>query len=170
MTPGWISNVYDSGDHMTYDVKVSGPTTLGTVVATVSANKAQDGAGNGNTAAPSSASVTWQPVAGNTKPTVTIDPNYPAFGSVYAKGSTAINPLVLKAKFTDPDNGHWSWKVNWDDSSGTCPTANANTCPTSSGTYTGNAPATDVPFSATHTFSNPGVYTINVTVKDGLGA
>ena len=58
--------------------------------------------------------MTWQPAAGNTTPTVTIDS--PTFGSVYAKGSAAINPLIRRT-FTDPDNGPWTYTINWDDGS-----------------------------------------------------
>jgi Bacterial Ig-like domain/PKD domain len=153
----WISNVYDSGDHKTYSVKISGMSTSGTVVATVKAGVAQDAAGNLNAASTSTDnSVTWQSTAGNATPVVTI--TSPSFGAVYAKGAAAVNPLTLTAKFSDSDNGPWTWKVNWDDN-GT----------TTSGTVSGTS-ATNSPFSATHAFLNPGVYTINVTVKDNLGA
>jgi hypothetical protein len=141
-------------DNTTYDVKVTGMTTVGTVVATIGANKAQDAAENDNTASTSlDNTVTWQPATGNTTPVVTI--LQPSFGSVYAKGSAAINPLMLKASFTDPDNGPWTWYVNWDDGT-----------PSASGT----AAASGSTFQATHPYSNPGVYTINVNVKDGSGA
>jgi hypothetical protein len=147
-----ITNVYDSGDHKTYTVKVSGMTTAGTVVASINANQAQDAAGNQNTASTSTDnSVTWQPSAGGT-PTVTIIS--PTFGSVYAKGSASINPLTLQAKFSDSDDGPWTYSINWDDNGAT-----------SSGTVSGTT-ATDAPFSATHPFLNPGVYTINVKVTD----
>src|SRR5207302_6753291 len=62
----------------------------------------------------------------------------------------------------------WTWNINWDDSSGACPTPNANTCPSSNGTVSGTT-TTNSPFSATHTFTNVGVYTINVKVKDSTG-
>jgi len=95
------ANVYDSGDHKTYTVKVNGMTTTGNVVAAIAANRAQDAAGNNNLASTSTDNcVTWNPAIGNNTPTVYIDS--PPFGSVYAKGSASI---TLKAHFTDPDNG-----------------------------------------------------------------
>jgi hypothetical protein len=81
----------------------------------------------------------------------------PTFGSVYAKGSASINPLTLNAHFSDPDNGPWKWLINWDDNGAT-----------SSGTVSGTS-TTNSPFSATHAYTNPGVYTINVKVTDGNG-
>jgi hypothetical protein len=124
------------------------------VSATVAANKAQDAAGNGNTASTSTDnSVTWNPVAGNTAPVVSVIS--PAFGSVYAKGSAAINPLTVKASFTDPDSASWTYTINWDDN---------NAVSTGSATP---APST---FQATHAYTSAGVYTINVCVKDNQGA
>ena len=95
------------------------------------------------------------PATGNTPPSVTIDS--PSFGSVYAKGSASINPLTLNAHFSDPDNGPWKWSINWDDNGAT-----------SSGTVSGTS-TTNSPFSGTHAFLNPGVYTINVKVTDSGG-
>src|SRR6185437_309365 len=108
-----IANVYNtSADKMTYEVRVSGMTTAGDVVINVGANKATDAASNGNQAATIiDNKVTWQPALGNNTPTVYIDS--PAFGSVYAKGTASI---TLKAHFTDPDNGPWTYTINWDDS------------------------------------------------------
>jgi Bacterial Ig domain/PKD domain len=141
-------------DGTTYDVKVSGMTTAGTVVATVGANSADDAAGNHNTASASlDNTVAWQPALGNTTPVVTV--LQPLFGSVYAKGSAALNPLILKASFSDPDNGAWTWYVNWDDG-----TPNAS----------GTSAVSGSTFQTTHSYSSPGVYTINVNVKDGAGA
>ncbi len=134
------------------------------MTASIDAGKTTDDAGNGNAASTSTDnSVTYQPATGNTAPTVVIDS--PTFGSVYAKGAATINPLTLQAHFSDPDNGGWTWSVNWDDSTGACPTANANTCPTSTGTVSGTS-TTSSAFPATHTFTMAGVYTINVKVCD----
>src|SRR5207248_4337934 len=121
---------------------------------TIASNKAQDAAGNGNAASSSTDnSVMWQPAANNATPVVTVIS--PTFGSEYAKGSASINPLTVKASFTDPDNGPWTYTINWDDD---------NAVSTGSATP---APST---FQATHSFTAAGVYTINVCVKDGLGA
>jgi hypothetical protein len=147
------ANVYPTADPKVYDVKVNGMTTGGTVVATIGANKAQDQAGNGNTASTSDDnSVTWQPAAGNTAPVVTI--NSPTFGTVYAKGAPGINPLSVNASFVDPDNGPWTYTINWDDN-GALSTGAATPYPST--------------FQASHPFLNPGVYTINVCVKDSTG-
>jgi hypothetical protein len=157
---GATSNVYDMNqitpDHMTYDVRVNNlPNTSCTVVASITANKAQDAAGNGNVASTSTDnSVTWQPTAGNTAPVVTVDS--PAFGSVYAKGSASINPLTVKAHFSDPDNStSWTYTINWDDNNAVSP---------------GSATPYPSYFSGTHQYTAAGVYTINVCVKDNQGA
>ena len=64
------SNPYDSGDHMTYEVKVNGMTTAGDIIAKINANTAVDAAGNGNVVSTSTDNeVTWQPTAGNNTPT-----------------------------------------------------------------------------------------------------
>jgi hypothetical protein len=126
-------------------------TTAGDVIVSIPGNKAQDAAGNNNTASTSvDNKVTWQPALGNNTPTVVIDA--PPFGSVYAKGSASI---LLKAHFTDPDNGPWTYTINWDD--GTTST-------------TGSLTTNGQNFQANHTFPNTGVYTINVCVKDSVGA
>ena len=49
------ATVTDSGDHMTFNVAVSGMTATGTVTASVPAGVVHDGVGNGNTASTSSA-------------------------------------------------------------------------------------------------------------------
>jgi hypothetical protein len=59
------------------------------------------------------------------------------------------------AHFTDPDNGPWTYTINWDDG-----TAN----------NTGSLTTSGQSFQATHTFTNTGVYTVNVCVKDFAGA
>src|SRR5207248_5046059 len=121
---------------------------------TIASNKAQDAAGNGNAASSSTDnSVMWQPAANNATPVVTVIS--PTFGSVYAKGSAAINPLTVKASFTDPDNGPWTYSINWDDA-GALSTGSATPAPST--------------FQATHSYTAPGVYTINVCVKDALAA
>jgi hypothetical protein len=146
-----IANVYNSGDNKTYEVKVNGMTTAGGVVINVGANKATDAAGNGNqTATIIDNKVTWNPAIGNNTPTVYIDS--PPFGSTYAKGTASI---TLKAHFTDPDNGPWTYTINWDDSTGNS---------------TGSLTTSGQNFQANHSFPNTGVYTINVCVKDSAGA
>jgi PKD domain len=148
---GLSSNVYDSGDHMTYEVRVNGMTTAGDVIAKINANTAVDAAGNGNAASSSTDNkVTWQPASGNNTPVVVVDS--PAFGTTYAKGTASF---TLKAHFTDPDNGPWTYSINWDDGT-----------PNSTGSLTTSGQN----FQATHSFPNTGVYTINVCVKDSLGA
>jgi hypothetical protein len=141
-------------DGTTWDVRVNGMTTAGDVIVTIPANQAQDLAGNNNTVSTSTDNkVTWNPALGNNTPVVTIIS--PTFGSVYAKGSTAISPLTVKASFTDPDNGPWTYNINWDDN----------------GAYsTGSATPAPATFQATHSYTSPGVYTINVCVKDSVGA
>jgi hypothetical protein len=152
------TNVTDSGDHKTFDVAVYGMTTTGTVTATIGANNATDAAGNQNMASTSADNtVTWQqPANGDTPPAVTI--TSPGFGSVYAKGSTGPNgvtPLTLTATFTDPDAGQaWTWSVNWDDNGAT-----------TTGSVSSSQPKA---LTATHSFTSPGVYTINVTVCDNV--
>jgi hypothetical protein len=146
-----VANVYDSGDHTTYEVRVNGMTTSGDVIAKIPANRATDAAGNSNTASTSTDNkVTWNAALGNNTPTVYIDA--PPFGSVYAKGSASI---LLQAHFTDPDNGPWTYMINWDDG-----TSNS----------TGSLTTSGQSFQANHTFTNTGVYTINVCVKDSVGA
>jgi hypothetical protein len=66
-----------------------------------------------------------------------------------------INPLTVKASFTDPDNGPWTYSINWDDN-GASSTGGATPAPST--------------FQATHAYTNPGVYTINVCVRDNAGA
>src|SRR5204863_9239224 len=128
-----------SSDRKTWDIKVT-VTTAGTVTASIGFNKATDDATNPNTASTSTDnSVTYTPVAGNEAPTVVIDS--PTFGSVYAKGSATINPLTLKAHFSDSDNGPWTWSINWDDNGAV-----------TSGNVSG-ASATNVQFQGTHQFT-----------------
>jgi hypothetical protein len=157
---GAKSNVYDMNtatpDHMTYDIRVNNlPNTSCTVTATINASVAQDAAGNGNTASTNGDNqVTWQPTAGNSAPVVTVDS--PAFGSVYAKGSASINPLTVKAHFSDPDaSTSWTYTINWDDNNAVS---------------TGSATPYPSTFSAMHNYTAAGVYTINVCVKDNQGA
>jgi hypothetical protein len=154
---GATANVYNpSGDRKTWKICVT-PTVAGTVTVTIGASKVTDDADNSNTSSTSSDnSVTYQPVTGNAAPTVVVDS--PGFGSVYAKGSATINPMTLKAHFSDVDNGPWTWNVNWDDNGSV-----------STGSVSGSS-AADVPFQATHAFVNPGVYTINVRVTDSKGS
>jgi PKD domain/Bacterial Ig-like domain len=157
---GAMANVYDANqatpDHKTYDIRVNNlPNTSCTVTASIAANKAQDAAGNGNSGSTSTDnSVTWQPTVGNAAPVVTVDS--PAFGTVYAKGSAAINPLTVKAHFSDPDSStSWTYTINWDDNNAVS---------------TGSATPSPATFQASHNYTAAGVYTINVCAKDNQGA
>jgi hypothetical protein len=156
-----IANVQPSVDNQTFEVRVNGMNTAGDVIATIPANRVQDGAGNNNAASTSTDNkVTWQQSTGNATPTVYIDS--PPFGSVYAKGSAAINPLTVTAHFTDADNGPWTYTINWDDA--------ANSTASNPNVSTGSASPYPSTFSGTHKFTAAGVYTINVCVKDSLSA
>ena len=75
---------------------------------------------------------------------------------MYAKGSASINSCC-KAHFTDPDNGPWTY---------THQLGRRRSDHRSTGSLTTSGQS----FQATHSFSNTGVYTINVCVKDSVGA
>ncbi len=140
----------NTGDHRTFDVAIGGMTTSGTVIVSIYANKASDAAGNGNSASTSTDNtVTWNPATGNAAPVVTI--SSPTFGQLYAKGSANVN---LSASWVDADgpNPH-TCTINWDDGVTQPGVVNeaSRTC------------------TKAHTFSNAGVYTINVTLCDSLG-
>ena len=93
------ASVTNSGDNRTFDVAISGMTTSGTVIASINAGRANDAAGNGNTASTSTDNtVTWTAQSQNVAPVVTI--TSPTFGALYAKGSANVS---LSASFTDPD-------------------------------------------------------------------
>jgi uncharacterized repeat protein (TIGR01451 family) len=128
---------------VTYTVP-STTTTPQTNTASVS-SAATDPVGTNNTASDTNS------VAPNTQPVVTI--TSPTFGSTYAKGSAAINPLTLNATFTDPDAGqNWTWSINWDDNGAT-----------TTGSVSSAQPKM---ITETHSFTSAGVYTIGVTVCD----
>ncbi|HET9667032.1 MAG TPA: hypothetical protein VFP09_09765, partial [Desertimonas sp.] len=144
------ASVTNSGDDRTFDIAVSGMTTSGTVTASINAGRADDAAGNGNSASTSTDNtVTWNSQTLNAAPVVTI--TSPTFGQLYAKGSANVN---LAATFTDPDgpNPH-TCSINWDDGVVQPGVVNeaSRTC------------------TKAHTFSSAGVYTINVTICDSLG-
>jgi hypothetical protein len=87
--------VTDSGDQMTFDVAVSGMTD-GTVVASIGADGAQDGAGNGNrTSTSSDNSVLYD----GTAPTLAINQ---ASGQA---DPTSSSPIRFTAVFTEPVSG-----------------------------------------------------------------
>jgi len=144
------ANVTNSGDNRTFNIAISGMTTSGTVRASINADRANDAAGNGNTASTSTDNtVTWNAQTQNAAPVVTI--TSPTFGALYAKGSANVS---LSASFVDSDgpNPH-TCSINWDDGvvqSGTVNETN-RTCVKA------------------HTFTAAGVYTINVTICDSLG-
>ena len=101
-TAGGSKTVAVTGGPATYNVAVSGLTTLGTVTATVAASVASDAAGNNNAASTSADNtVTWDPTPG---PTVTINQ---ASGQVDPTGASPINfTVVFNATvtgFTDSD-------------------------------------------------------------------
>ena len=106
--------VTDSGDHMTYNVVISGMTTSGTIIASVPAGAAYDAAGNPNTASTSTHN-TVQFTAPPTGLTITA----PTSGT-YTAGATvqiqwtanSVGPGSQVALCYDPDtiwngNEHW---------------------------------------------------------------
>ncbi|MEK6275736.1 MAG: hypothetical protein AABM30_10400, partial [Actinomycetota bacterium] len=138
------------GDNRTFEIYVSGMTTAGTVTASIGANKANDAAGNVNSASTSTDNtVTWQQNTVNAAPVVTI--TSPTFGQLYAKPAN----VSLSSTFVDTDgpNPH-TCSINWDDGTTTTPAVNetTRTC------------------AQNHTFNAAGVYTIVVTICDNLGA
>jgi hypothetical protein len=150
-TAGGSASVTDSGDSRTFDIAVNGMTTSGTVTVTIAANKANDAAGNPNAASTSTDNtVTWNQQTQNAAPVVTI--TSPTFGQLYAKGSANVS---LSASFTDPDAGQThTCLINWDDGV----------------VQSGVVNETSRTCTKAHTFSSAGVYTINVTICDNLGA
>ncbi len=83
-------------DGTTYKVEVSGMTSNGTVTASIAANKAQDAAGNGNTASTSADNeVTYDATA----PDVTVEQ---AAGQL---DPTGASPIEFTAVFTEPVTG-----------------------------------------------------------------
>ncbi|PYO16366.1 MAG: hypothetical protein DMD31_02785 [Gemmatimonadetes bacterium] len=90
-----------------------------------------------------SVTVTAPPPPPNQPPTVTVTGGTVAVGLLYA----------LQASFSDPDNGPWTYTIDWGDGT--------------SGTGTASSPGS---ISATHTYLLPGSYRIVVTVTDSRGA
>jgi PKD repeat protein len=85
-----------------------------------------------------------QTVVPNTPPTVNAGPNQTGLiGLFYTENAT----------FTDPDNGPWTYTIDWGDGS------SSSGSTSSQGTI-----------SASHTYLLLGSYTIRVTVTDSLGA
>jgi hypothetical protein len=85
-----------TGSGTTYNVSVSGMTGSGTVIATVAAAKAQDAAGNNNTASTS------------TDNTVSYDATAPTVVSINRAGASATvnsGPLTWTVTFSEPVNG-----------------------------------------------------------------
>ena len=96
-----------TGGPMIYDVVVSGMTTSGNVTTSVNSDAAFDAAGNGNTAAPGSATVAWVQVVDTTDPTVTI-----------AKKSgqadpTGTAPIEFTVTFSEPVSGFVDGEVSF---------------------------------------------------------
>ncbi len=105
--------VNDSGDHMTYDVAVSGMTD-GTVVASIGASGAQDAAGNMNTASSSGDnSVTYD----HTPPTVTVNQ---ASGQ---SDPTSTSPIHFTAVFSEAVSGFQNGDVTMGGTAGGSMTA-----------------------------------------------
>ena len=90
-----------------------------------------------------SVTVTAPPPPPNQPPTVTVTGGTVAVGLLYA----------LQASFSDPDNGPWTYTIDWGDGT--------------SGTGSASSPGS---ISATHTYLLPGSYRIVVTVTDSRGA
>jgi hypothetical protein len=75
-----------------------------------------------------------------------------------ATSSTSIRfggSLSVQASFTDPDNGPWSYKLDWGDGSTTA----GNTSNT--GTISGISP---------HVYTRTGSFKVKLSVTDGKGA
>ena len=101
-TAGGTLSASVSGGPSTYTVSVIGMTTSGTVVASVTAAAAQDGAGNPNDASTSTDnSVTWNapPPPDTTKPTVTVNQ-----GASQAD-PTSTSPITFDVVFSEPVTG-----------------------------------------------------------------
>ena len=90
-----------------------------------------------------SVTVTAPPPPPNQPPTVTVTGGTVAVGLLYP----------LQASFSDPDNGPWTYTIDWGDGT--------------SGTGSASSPGS---ISATHTYLLPGSYRIVVTVTDSRGA
>jgi len=87
-------------------------------------------------------------VTTNTTPSVTLQATSPT--SIRVGGSVSV-----KASFADPDNGPWSYKLNWGDGSTTIgSTANA-------GTISGISP---------HVYTRTGSFKARLTVTDAKRA
>jgi len=85
--------VTDSGDHMTYDVAVSGMSSDGTVTASISVGRASDPAGNTNT------------ISTSTDNQVTYDASRPQVSINQAAGQddpTSTSPIRFTAVFNEP--------------------------------------------------------------------
>jgi hypothetical protein len=147
-TAGAITAVVtDSGDHITYDVAVSGTTQDGTVTATVAAGVAQDAAGNLNTASTS------------TDNSVMLDTTAPAPPS-----TPVLSP--------DSDTGTVGDNITSDTAPFLTGTAEANSTVTVFD-GTANLGTTPVDSSGNWTFISPtldlGVHTITATATDAAG-
>jgi len=96
-----------------------------------------------------------QGATGSTSQTVTVtQPNQPPSVNAGPDQTVLLGLLyTLNASFSDPDNGPWSYTINWGDGS------------SSSGSR--SSPGT---FSASHNYILIGSYTIRVTVTDSQGA
>src|SRR5204862_250247 len=113
-TAGGTKTVTVSGGPSTYNVAVSGMTTAGTVIATIAAGVANDGAGNTNVASTSTDnSVSFDA----TPPTVTINQ---AAGQA---DPTSSSPINFTAVFSEPVSGFSSAGVTLSGTAGGTKTA-----------------------------------------------
>jgi len=96
-----------------------------------------------------------QGATGSTWQTVTVtQPNQPPSVNAGSDQTVLLGLLyTLNASFSDPDNGPWSYTINWGDGS------------SSSGNRSSQGT-----FSASHNYILIGSYTIRVTVTDSQGA
>ena len=96
-----------------------------------------------------------QGATGSTSQTVTVtQPNQPPSVNAGPDQTVLLGLFyTLNASFSDPDNGPWSYTINWGDGS----SSSGSTSSTGTG-------------SATHNYVLIGSYTIRVTVTDSRGA
>jgi hypothetical protein len=116
-------------DGTTYNVAVSGMTGNGTVIATIGSNKANDGAGNGNTASTSTDNTVTYNGIDNTPPTVTIN-------QASGQGDpTATSPINFTVVFSEPVTGFTGADVTLGGTAGATTATVAQIAPNDGTTY-----------------------------------
>ncbi len=117
-------------DGTTYNVAVSGMTGSGTVIATVGAGVAQDGASNGNTASTSTDNSVTYNAPDTTPPTVTINQ---AFGQ---SDPTSASPIDFTVVFTETVTGFATGDVTLSGTAGATTAVVTEIAPNDGTTYT----------------------------------